>query len=62
VNTRVLTRGCGAESRAEIWDAILAARQADPECTTAQVTSAYRQAKQLRELSWFYSVTRLGDP
>jgi len=58
----VTTRGCGAESRAEIWDAILEARRADPESTTAELWAAFYQAKRLRELSWFYTVTRLGDP
>ncbi len=52
--------GYGAASRAEIWEAVLKARERDPAFSTAAVWSAQRKVEELRELSWFYSVSRCG--
>ena len=55
-----MNHGYGAASRAEIWAAVLAARERDPSSDTAAVWSAQRKVAELRELSWFYSVSRCG--
>jgi hypothetical protein len=55
-----MNQGYGAASRAEIWAAVLAARERDEEFGTASVWSAQRKVEELRELSWFYSVSRCG--
>jgi hypothetical protein len=54
------TYGYGAMSRAEIWEAVMAARERDDAFSTASVWSAQNKAEELRELSWFYSVSRCG--
>jgi hypothetical protein len=55
-----VTYGYGATSRAEIWEAVLAARKRSPACTILQIQSAQRKVEELRELSWFYSASRCG--
>ena len=55
-----MTYGYGAASRAEIWEAVLAARERDETFDTAAVTSAQSKVTELHELSWFYSVSRCG--